>query len=90
MSAKSEKIHLNVYAKKNKQPFRVMIFIKHLHTFFIMLDLKHEEYVGFVLFELKIGKIHGCDRFRCDAKKYRYRSCFCLQKSALNHYCYYE
>lgn len=49
-----------------------MIFIKHLHTFFIMLDLKYEKDVGFfavfVLFELKIRKIHLHDRFRCDTK----------------------
>lgn len=70
-----------------------MIFIKHLHTFFIMLDLKYEEYVGFftvfVLFELKMGKTHG--RFRCDAKKKNLR----IQKLfvsvfGVNHYCCYE
>lgn len=60
---------------------------------FILLDLKYEEYVGFfavfVLFELKIGKIHGRDRCRCDAKNTQISLlshfkdtevvCFCLQ-----------
>lgn len=58
-----------------------------------MLDLKYEEYVGsftvFVLFELKIGKIHLHHRFRCDTKNTQISLlshfkdtevvCFCLQ-----------